>query len=68
MWSGPKEKEVPAPTRALAGAVREGEVVLDQLAGHHGDRTRGDVVVVPAGVVLRCPAEQPDVDVVVAVE
>ena len=34
----------------------------------HRDRARRDVVVVPARVVLRGPAEQPDVDVGVAVE
>ena len=68
MWSGSKENEVPARDPALAGAVGEGEVVLDQLAGDDCDRTGGDVVVVPAGVVLGSPAEQPHVDVVVAVE
>ena len=68
MWSGPKENDVPGGDPALAGSVGEGEVVLDQLAGDHCDRAGGDVVVVPAGVVLGGPAEQPDVDVVVAVE
>ena len=52
----------------LAAGRADAQVVLDQLAGDDRDGAGGDVVVVPPGVVDGCPAEQPDVDVGVAVQ
>ena len=44
------------------------EPVLGHGAGDDGDRAAGQVVVVKAGVVVVHPADQPDRDVVVAVQ
>jgi len=41
---------------------------LAEDAAHHGHRARGDVVVVPPGVVDGVPAQQPDVDVEITPE
>ena len=54
--------------QGLDGLVVDREVVLEQRAADHGNGSGRDVVVVEAGVVLRGPAQQPDVDVGVAVQ
>ena len=68
MCSGPNENDTPSPHRGLDVRAADAGVALLQRAAHDGDRAGGDVVVVPAGVVLGRPAQQPDVDVVITVE
>ena len=44
------------------------KIVFEQLAAHHCHGARREVVIVPAGVVTRRPAQHPHVDVFIAVQ
>src|SRR5258708_39524878 len=44
------------------------EVALQERAAHHANRSRRDVVIVPACVVPRRPADKPDVYILVAMD
>ena len=58
----------PRRSRSRCSAVPMARLCSVSVPCGDGDRARGDVVVVPAGVVLRRPAQQPDVDVGVPVQ
>ena len=67
MSLAPNERGAGVAVRAI-GASRpaEDEALLADAAGDDGDRAGREVVVVEAGVVVVGPAEQPDVEVLVA--
>ena len=69
MSLAPKSKEEPACGGAGdrgVGGPAEDEALLADAAGDDGDRAGREVVVVEAGVVVVGPADQPDVEVLVA--
>ena len=67
MWSGPKLKTRPPSTKVSMVSLPTARLCSTQRAADDRDGTGGDVVVVEAGVVLGGPAQQPHVDVGVAV-
>ena len=68
MWSGPKLNTCPAGTSVARLGASTARLCSVSGAAHDRHGSGRDVVVVPAGVVARCPAEHPDVDVGVAVQ